>query len=105
MQTTDHIIELRNVSKYFDDVCALSNVDLSIANGEFLTLLGPSGCGKTTILRLISGFEKPTTGHVFINGRQVNDLPPEKRQGARSSPSYRGSCPTAYRSWYRTASG
>ena len=80
MQTTDHIIELRNISKYFDDVCALSSVDLSIANGEFLTLLGPSGCGKTTILRLISGFEKPTTGHVFINGRQVNDLPPEKRQ-------------------------
>ena len=80
MQTTEHIIELRNVSKYFDDVCALSSVDLSIVNGEFLTLLGPSGCGKTTILRLISGFEKPTTGHVFINGRQVNELPPEKRQ-------------------------
>ena len=80
MQTTENIIELRNVSKYFDDVCALSSVDLSIVNGEFLTLLGPSGCGKTTILRLISGFEKPTTGHVFINGRQVNDLPPEKRQ-------------------------
>lgn len=80
MQTTDYIIELRNISKYFDDVCALSSVDLSIANGEFITLLGPSGCGKTTILRLISGFEKPTTGHVFINGRQVNDLPPEKRQ-------------------------
>ena len=80
MQTTDNIIELRNISKYFDDVCALSSVDLSIVNGEFLTLLGPSGCGKTTILRLISGFEKPTSGHVFINGRQVNDLPPEKRQ-------------------------
>ncbi len=79
-QSSEHIIELRNIAKYFDDACALSSVDLSIRNGEFLTLLGPSGCGKTTILRLISGFEKPTTGHVFLNGRQVNDLPPEKRQ-------------------------
>lgn len=80
MANTDPIFELRGVSKVFEDTCALSDIDLSIRNGEFLTLLGPSGCGKTTILRLLSGFESPTTGDVLLGGRVVNDVPPEKRQ-------------------------
>ncbi|MDR1012374.1 MAG: spermidine/putrescine ABC transporter ATP-binding protein PotA [Coxiellaceae bacterium] len=74
-----NIIELVNVSKNFGDYKALQLTNITIKNGEFITLLGPSGCGKTTFLRLISGFEKPNTGQIFINGRNVTDLPPEKR--------------------------
>lgn len=74
-----NIIELKGVSKNFGDYQALQETNLSIQNGEFITLLGPSGCGKTTLLRLISGFEKPDTGKIFINDRDVTDLPPEKR--------------------------
>ena len=58
MTGQDNIIELRGVDKSFEDTRALEGIDLSISNGEFLTLLGPSGCGKTTILRILSGFEK-----------------------------------------------
>ena len=73
------IIELKGVSKTFGNYQALKETDLTIKHGEFITLLGPSGCGKTTLLRLISGFEKPDTGKIFISGRDVTDLPPEKR--------------------------
>lgn len=74
------IIELKNISKTFEDTCALDNINLQIANGEFLTLLGPSGCGKTTILRIISGFETPDFGEILIAGVNVNGFPPERRQ-------------------------
>ncbi len=74
------IIELSGVSKNFGDIVALHNINLSIANGEFLTLLGPSGCGKTTLLRVISGFERVAKGDILLNGVNVNDLPPEQRQ-------------------------
>ena len=57
LNPSEYIIELKGISKYFGQTCALDNIDLAIRNGEFITLLGPSGCGKTTILRLISGFE------------------------------------------------
>lgn len=74
-----NIIELKNVSKEYAGHSVLDNIDLSIKDGEFLTLLGPSGCGKTTLLRLISGFEQPNTGQIFIAGKEVNNLPPEAR--------------------------
>lgn len=74
------IIELRGVAKYYGNTPALHNINLEIANGEFLTLLGPSGCGKTTILRLISGFENPNKGELQLNGEGIADTPPEKRQ-------------------------
>lgn len=74
-----NIIELKGVSKKFGDYQALHETSINIQNGEFITLLGPSGCGKTTLLRLISGFEKPDTGRIFIGGRDVTNLPPEKR--------------------------
>ena len=80
MTGQDSIIELRGVDKSFEDTRALEGIDLSISNGEFLTLLGPSGCGKTTILRILSGFESPDSGTVSIGGVQMNDTPPERRQ-------------------------
>jgi spermidine/putrescine transport system ATP-binding protein len=73
------IIAINNVSKSYDKQLVLNSINLQIYDGEFLTLLGPSGCGKTTLLRLISGFEKPTSGHVFINNQCCNELPPQKR--------------------------
>jgi spermidine/putrescine transport system ATP-binding protein len=57
----------------------LHNINLDVHEGEFLTLLGPSGCGKTTLLRLISGFEEPTSGSIFIDNKDVNGLPPHQR--------------------------
>ncbi|OAI49271.1 putrescine/spermidine ABC transporter ATP-binding protein [Gammaproteobacteria bacterium SCGC AG-212-F23] len=76
---TGHIIELRGVAKTIHGHEILHNINLEVRNGEFLTLLGPSGCGKTTLLRLISGFEEPTQGSIFINGNDVSGLPPHKR--------------------------
>jgi len=76
---TQNVIELRGVSKTIHDHQILFDINLEVRNGEFLTLLGPSGCGKTTLLRLISGFEDPTTGTIFINGNNVDGLPPHLR--------------------------
>lgn len=73
------IAELRGASKHYGPVIAVSNLDLTIRRGEFLSFLGPSGCGKTTALRMLAGFESPTSGAVFLDGQQVNDLPPHRR--------------------------
>ncbi|MCD8052311.1 MAG: ABC transporter ATP-binding protein [Clostridiales bacterium] len=74
------LIRLTDVSMVFDDTTVLDNINLYFNDAEFLTLLGPSGCGKTTTLRIIGGFQKPTTGDVFFDGMRINDLPPYKRQ-------------------------
>jgi len=73
------MVELRSVTKRFGGFAAVSEVDLTIREGEFLTLLGPSGCGKTTLLRMISGFETPTEGTVWLDGKDVTHLPPYRR--------------------------
>ena len=73
------MVEVRDVTKRFDDFVALDRVSLDIAEGEFMTFLGPSGCGKTTCLRLISGFEQPTSGQILIAGQDVSSDPPYKR--------------------------
>ncbi|MDR3403636.1 MAG: ABC transporter ATP-binding protein [Chthoniobacter sp.] len=73
------MVELRNVTKRFGDFTAVDNIDLTIKEGEFLTLLGPSGCGKTTLLRMVSGFEIPTEGSVWLAGADVTHLPPYRR--------------------------
>jgi ABC-type Fe3+/spermidine/putrescine transport system ATPase subunit len=72
-------VQLRDVTKRFDDVTAVDGIDLDVREGEFLSLLGPSGCGKTTTLRLIAGFEQPDAGEIRIGGRDVAGLPPYRR--------------------------
>lgn len=79
VQKFNKIIEVQGVTKVFDNVTVLDNLSLSIRKGQFVTLLGPSGCGKTTLLRIIAGFEVPTEGKVFINGKDVTNVPPFKR--------------------------
>jgi len=72
-------VELRGVTKRFDELVAVDDLSLDLAGGEFFTLLGPSGCGKTTTLRMIAGFERPTEGEIRIDGEDVAQLPPHKR--------------------------
>jgi sulfate transport system ATP-binding protein len=72
-------IEVRELSKRFGSVPAVSDVSFAVREGELLGLLGPSGSGKTTVLRLIAGLETPTSGEIFIDGRRVNDLPVQQR--------------------------
>lgn len=73
------IIALQNVCVSFGEERILHNFNLSIRDGEFVTLLGPSGCGKTTTLRLIGGFVRPDTGSILFDGKTINNLPPHKR--------------------------
>ncbi|MCC5791797.1 MAG: spermidine/putrescine ABC transporter ATP-binding protein PotA [Legionellaceae bacterium] len=73
------LIDIQGVSKSFGEQLILNSIDLQVFPGEFLTLLGPSGCGKTTLLRLISGFEQPDSGRIYIEKECVNHLPPQKR--------------------------
>ncbi len=75
-----NIIQLKNIGKSFDGEQILRNIDLSIKNGEFVTLLGPSGCGKTTTLRIIGGFTQPDEGEVVFDGENITNLPAYKRQ-------------------------
>lgn len=75
----DNIIELRNVYKEYDGKQVVKNASLTIKRGEFVTLLGPSGCGKTTTLRMIAGFEMPTSGKIIFNGKDITDTPPHLR--------------------------
>jgi multiple sugar transport system ATP-binding protein len=81
-------VEARRVTKLFDEVRAVDGIDLIAKEGEFLVLLGPSGCGKTTLMRLIAGLERPTTGDIVINGTVVTDLPPRARNVAMVFQSY-----------------
>ena len=73
------LVELRGISKKFDQTTALDDVDLEIRDGELLVLLGPSGSGKTTLMRVCAGLETPTKGNIVIDGAVVNDLAPRER--------------------------
>lgn len=75
----NELIRLNGIRKQFDDDVILKSMDLSVMDGEFVTLLGPSGCGKTTTLRIIGGFEKPDAGDIYFAGKRINDIPPDKR--------------------------
>src|SRR6185312_17286757 len=74
-----HDIEFRSVSKTYGAVTAVSDINLNVPKGAFMALLGPSGCGKTTCLRMIGGFEQPTSGDVLIDGRTMNGVPAYRR--------------------------
>src|SRR3954466_9172078 len=72
-------VRLERVTKKFGDVVAVDDLSLAFERGGFVALLGPSGCGKTTTLRMIGGFEDPTSGTVYLGGSDVTDLPPYHR--------------------------
>ncbi len=72
-------VDLVRVTKRFADVVAVDNISIEVQPAEFLSLLGPSGCGKTTTLRLLAGFEEPTSGEIFISGQPVQGTPPHRR--------------------------
>ena len=75
----ENIIELRNISKTYEDNQVLKSLSLDIRKNEFVTLLGPSGCGKTTTLKIIAGFEFADDGKVLFQGKDINDIPPYER--------------------------
>jgi len=81
-------IEARSVTKLFGEVRAVDGIDLTAKEGEFLVLLGPSGCGKTTLMRMIAGLERPSSGDIVIDGSVVTDLPPRARNIAMVFQSY-----------------
>ena len=77
---TENIIELRHITKTYEDgFTAVSDFNLEVKKGEFVTFLGPSGCGKTTTLRMIAGFDLPTEGEILLNGKDITSLPPYER--------------------------
>ncbi len=77
---SENIIELKHISKVYEDGFeAVSDFNLEVKKGEFVTFLGPSGCGKTTTLRMIAGFEIPTEGEILLNGKNIAGLPPNRR--------------------------
>ncbi len=80
MEKAENIIELKAITKIFNDnFTAVSDLNLEVKQGEFVTFLGPSGCGKTTTLRMIAGFEQPTQGQILLNGQDISPLPPHLR--------------------------
>ena len=80
VKNNENIIDLIGITRQFDDgVIAVDNLDLHVKKGEFVTFLGPSGCGKTTTLRMIAGFDKPNEGKIYLNGKDITELPPYKR--------------------------
>lgn len=87
-------LTLENITKKFPprggvtEVTAVNDISLEIQKGELVTLLGPSGCGKTTTLRMIAGFEFPTTGNIILDGVSINSLPPHKRDMSMVFQSY-----------------
>ena len=80
MRLSKHLIDLVDIKKEFDGEPILRGINLYIRDKEFVTLLGPSGCGKTTTLRILGGFETPTSGDVLFEGKRINDVPPYKRE-------------------------
>src|SRR3954468_6636385 len=76
----DDFLRLENLVKSFGGNTVVKGANLSFKQGEFVTLLGPSGCGKTTILRMVAGFEKPTSGTILVEGKDISPLPPNQRK-------------------------
>lgn len=79
MEPGSGYVSLRTVSKSFDELVAVDELDLDVVEGEFFSMLGPSGSGKTTVLRMVAGFENPTGGRIFIDNEDITDVPPFDR--------------------------
>lgn len=80
MGKSENIIELKHITRTYEDgFSAVEDFNLEVKRGEFVTFLGPSGCGKTTTLRMIAGFDLPTSGEILLNGEPITNLPPNKR--------------------------
>lgn len=79
MTQNEAYISIRNVDKFFGTFQAINNVSIDIRQGEFFSLLGSSGCGKTTLLRMLAGFEMPTSGEIFVDGQPMSGVPPHQR--------------------------
>lgn len=77
---SENIIEILEICKSYDNTEILKNISFNVKKNEFLTLLGPSGCGKTTTLRLIGGFDTPSSGKIIFEGKEINNIPPYERQ-------------------------
>ena len=73
-------LRLDNITKSFAGTSVVKGVNLDFNKGEFITLLGPSGCGKTTILRMVAGFERPSSGTILVEGKDISPLPPNQRK-------------------------
>jgi len=73
-------LEIRNITKNFNDTEVLSDMNIDVRQGEFFSIVGPSGCGKTTLLRIIGGLEFPDSGKIIVNGNDITSLPPQKRK-------------------------
>jgi spermidine/putrescine transport system ATP-binding protein len=84
----NEVLELRAVTKQFAAHRAVDDVSLVLARGEFFSLVGPSGCGKTTMLRMVAGFETPTSGEIFLDGASVTEVPPYRRNVSTVFQSY-----------------
>ncbi|MDH5529823.1 MAG: ABC transporter ATP-binding protein, partial [Paracoccaceae bacterium] len=74
------LIQFKGVTKKFGEFVAIDNLTLDIFQKEFFALLGPSGCGKTTLMRILAGFEKPTVGTILLDGKDLANVPPNKRE-------------------------
>ena len=72
-------VQLESLVKNYRDIVAVEGIDLEMPPGEFFTMVGPSGCGKTTTLRMIAGFERPTSGRILLDGVDVAHVPPHRR--------------------------
>ncbi|MFX0541795.1 ABC transporter ATP-binding protein [Roseovarius sp. S4756] len=79
LATAAPVIDARNIDKFYESFQALSGISLQVMDGEFVALVGPSGCGKTSLLKILAGFEQPTTGTLDIEGKSVVGLPPSQR--------------------------
>ena len=77
---SNKLIDIIDITKSYDENVILDKLNLYIRENEFLTLLGPSGCGKTTLLRILGGFETPDSGNIIFDGKNINNLPPNRRQ-------------------------
>ena len=77
---SETLLDIQAARKQFGGVIAVNDVSFSVKRGEFFSLLGPSGCGKTTLLRMLGGFEHPDSGRIYLEGKDITDLPPNPRR-------------------------